>query len=89
MASSWGRKETLITPPTVPVYTFTAFGVALMCLCFFAWQRVAFSMPIMQRSYFTEYVRAAVGLGLPSGRRVPAVLSRRSEKAAAAPCPAG
>ena len=33
MASSWGRKETLITPPTVPVYTFTAFGVALMCLC--------------------------------------------------------
>jgi len=61
MASSWGRKETLITPPTVPVYTFTAFGVALMCLCFFAWQRVAFSMPIMQRSYFTEYVRAAVG----------------------------
>ena len=61
MASSWGRKETLITPPTVPVYTFTAFAVALMCLCFFAWQRVAFSMPIMQRSYFTEYVRAAVG----------------------------
>lgn len=61
MASTWGRKETLITPPTVPVYTFTAFGVALMCLCFFAWQRVAFSMPIMQRSYFTEYVRAAVG----------------------------
>jgi type IV secretory pathway TraG/TraD family ATPase VirD4 len=63
MASTWGRKETLITPPTVPVYTFTAFGVALMCLCFFAWQRVAFSMPIMQRSYFTEYVRAAVGSG--------------------------
>ena len=61
MASAWGRKETLITPPTVPVYTFTAFGVALMCLCFFAWQRIAFSMPIMQRSYFTEYVRAAVG----------------------------
>jgi hypothetical protein len=61
MASTWGRKETLITPPTVPVYTFTAFGVALVCLCFFAWQSVAFSMPIMQRSYFTEYVRAAVG----------------------------
>ena len=61
MASSWGRKETLITPPTVPVYTFTAFAVALMCLCFFAWQMVAFSLPIMQRSYFTEYVRAAVG----------------------------
>jgi hypothetical protein len=63
MASTWGRKETLITPPTVPVYTFTAFSVALTCLCFFAWQRVAFSMPIMQRSYFTEYVRAAVGSG--------------------------
>lgn len=61
MASTWGRRETLITPPTVPVYTFTAFGVALMCLGLFAWQRVAFSMPIMQRSYFTEYVRAAVG----------------------------
>ncbi|AXC13966.1 IncF plasmid conjugative transfer protein TraD [Acidisarcina polymorpha] len=61
MASTWGRKETLITPPTVPVYTFTAIGVALMCLCFFAWQRVAFSMSIMQRSYLTEYVRAAAG----------------------------
>jgi len=53
MASTWGRKETLITPPTVPVYTFTAIGVALMCLCFFTWQRVAFSMSIMQRSYLT------------------------------------
>ena len=61
MASTWGRRETLITPPTVPVYTFTAFGVALLCLCLFAWQRVAFSMPIMQRSYFMEYVRSAVG----------------------------
>ena len=61
MPSTWGRKETLITPPTVPVYTFTAVGVALMCLCFFASQRVAFSMSIMQRSYLTEYVRAAAG----------------------------
>ena len=61
MASTWGRRETLITPPTVPVYTFTAFGVALMCIRLFAWQKVAFSMPIMQRSYFTEYFRAAVG----------------------------
>jgi type IV secretory pathway TraG/TraD family ATPase VirD4 len=67
MASTWGRKETLITPPTVPVYTFTAFGAALMCLCLFAWQRVAFSMPIMQRSYFTEYVRAAVGSAFHQG----------------------
>ena len=61
MASNWGRKETLITPPAVPVYTFTAFGVALICLCLFAWQQVAFSMPIMQQSYLTDYVRAAVG----------------------------
>jgi hypothetical protein len=61
MASNWGRKETFITPPTVPVYTFTAFGAAILCLCFYGWQQIRFSMNTLQRTYLTDYVRAAVG----------------------------
>ncbi|WP_419806350.1 type IV secretion system DNA-binding domain-containing protein [Terriglobus sp.] len=61
MAATWGRNETIITPPTVPIYTFSAIGVGLLCLCLFVWQRAALSLPVMQRSYLADYVRASVG----------------------------
>lgn len=61
MAASWGRNETIITPPTVPIYTFSALGVGLLCLFLFVWQRAALSLPVMQRSYLADYVRSSVG----------------------------
>ena len=61
MAATWGRNETIITPPTVPIYTFFAIGGSLLCLCLFVWQRAALSLPVMQRSYLADYVRASVG----------------------------
>jgi len=61
MATRWGRKETIIWPPHLPILSYTAVATALLCTCFFVWQRVNFSMPPLQRSYITEYIRSQVG----------------------------
>ena len=44
MAATWGRNETIITPPTVPIYTFSALGFGVLCLFLFVWQRAALSL---------------------------------------------
>ena len=61
MAATWGRNETIITPPSVPIYTFSALGFGVLCLFLFVWQRAALSLPVMQRSYLSDYVRSSVG----------------------------
>jgi len=61
MATQWGRKETIIWPPHVPMLSYTAFAAALLCTCFFVWQRFTFSMTPLQRSYITEYIRSDIG----------------------------
>ena len=61
MATQWGRKETIIWPPHVPMLSYTAVATALLCTCLFVWQRFAFSMTPLQRSYMTEYIRSQVG----------------------------
>ena len=61
MATQWGRKETIIRPPHVPMLSYTAVAMALLCTCLFVWQRFAFSMMPLQRSYMTEYIRSQVG----------------------------
>ena len=61
MATQWGRKETIIWPPHVPMLSYTAVATALLCTCLFVWQRFTFSMSPLQRSYMTEYIRSQVG----------------------------
>jgi hypothetical protein len=61
MATKWGRKETIIWPPHVPILSFTAVATAVLCTCLFMWQRVAFSLEPLQSSYITEYIRSEVG----------------------------
>jgi hypothetical protein len=61
MATQWGRKETIIWPPHVPMLSYTAVATALLCTCLFVWQRFTFSMTPLQRSYITEYGRSDIG----------------------------
>ena len=61
MATQWGRKETIIWPPHVPMMSYTAVATALLCTCCFVWQRLHFSLPPLQKSYITEYLRSQVG----------------------------
>jgi hypothetical protein len=61
MATQWGRKETIIWPPHVPMLSYTAVAMALLCTCLFVWQRFTFSINALQRSYITEYLRSDIG----------------------------
>ena len=61
MATQWGRKETIIWPPHVPILSYTAVASAVLCTCLFIWQRLAFTMTPLQKSYITEYIRSGVG----------------------------
>ena len=61
MANKWGRKETIIWPPHVPILSYTAVAIAVLCTCFFIWQRLNFSLPPLEKSYITEYARSQVG----------------------------
>ena len=61
MATQWGRKETIIWPPHVPILSYTAVATAFLCTCLFIWQRLHFSLTPLQKSYITEYIRSGVG----------------------------
>src|ERR1039458_8520441 len=61
MATQWGRKETIIWPPHVPMLSYTAIATALLCSSLFVWQRYTVSITPLQRSYMTEYARSQVG----------------------------
>lgn len=61
MATQWGRKETIIWPPHVPLISYCAIAGALLLTLFFAWERYAFQLPPLQKAYMTDLVRADVG----------------------------
>ncbi len=61
MATQWGRKETIIWPPHVPLMSYCAIGGTLFLTLFFAWQRYAFQLPPLQKAYVADYVRSGVG----------------------------
>ncbi len=76
MANQWGRKETIIWPPHVPVMSYSAVATAILCTCFFLWQRLHFSLPPLQRSYLTEYIRSTVGSDISGTRELSASVPR-------------
>jgi hypothetical protein len=41
--------------------SYTAVATAILCTCFFIWQRLHFSLSPVQQSYITEYIRSQVG----------------------------
>jgi hypothetical protein len=61
MATQWGRKESIIWPPHVPLMSYSGVAGALLLTVFFAWQTYAFQLPPLQKAYWTDYVRAGVG----------------------------
>jgi hypothetical protein len=80
MATQWGRRETIIWPPHVPILTYTAIATALLCTCLFVWQCLAFSMTPLQRSYVSEYIRSGVGGAFKCSRVIQPLVSGRSKE---------
>ena len=61
MKPDWGRKETVVWPPHVPIYTYSAVAFALLCTIFFCWERLRFQQTPLQRTYAGAFARAAAG----------------------------
>jgi type IV secretory pathway TraG/TraD family ATPase VirD4 len=61
MATHWGRKETIIWPPHVPLMSYSAVAAALLLTCLLLWHRVRFAMPPLEQAYIGDYVRASAG----------------------------
>ena len=61
MATQWGRKETVIWPPTSPVYTWGAAFIGLMFTCALLWVRFTFGQTTLQQFYTPAYVRSTAG----------------------------
>ena len=61
MASHWGRKETVIWPPQMPVWTYSAIALTLFASCFIFLAQYRKGDSELERSYTTAYVRSMVG----------------------------
>ena len=57
----WGRKETIVWPPQVPIYSWAIFGAAVLATVFFAWEHLRFSQSVLQRSYTSTYIQSSIG----------------------------
>ncbi|ADW71402.1 type IV secretion system DNA-binding domain-containing protein [Granulicella tundricola] len=60
MATQWGRRETAVWPPHMPIYTYLGVASALLCTLIFVWQNYSFWQTPLQQSYATEYLRAQI-----------------------------
>ncbi len=60
MASEWGRKETIFWPPHVPIWTYGAVLLTLVCTVLFGWEKLL-TLSTLQRSYSADYVRSEIG----------------------------
>lgn len=61
MAEPWGRKETIVWQPHMPIYSYAALAGAVLCAVLFLWESYAFQQEPLRKAYLTEYVRATVG----------------------------
>jgi type IV secretory pathway TraG/TraD family ATPase VirD4 len=57
----WGRKETIVWPPHAPIYTFSAFALAVLATVFFVWQHFRFSESPLRRDYTPAYIQSLIG----------------------------
>ena len=60
MASQWGRKETVIWPPQVPIYTIgtVIFAVPILLMLLFG---LYITKPFLARNYTGDYLKSAAG----------------------------
>lgn len=61
MASHWGRKETVIWPPQMPVWTYSAIALTLFASCFSFLAQYRKGGSQLEKSYTTAYIRSMVG----------------------------
>ena len=61
MATHWGRKETIIWPPHVPLMSYSAIAGALLFTCLLLWQQVRIAMTPLEQAYIGDYVCARAG----------------------------
>ena len=58
---TWGREETIVWPPHIPIYAWSTIACALLLTLFFCWQHVRFGMSPLQQSYASTYLEATTG----------------------------
>jgi len=59
-AVHWGRKETIITPPQSPVYSYAAASAALLLTVVLLYVYAAFLMPPLQRLDLAAYIESGI-----------------------------
>ena len=57
----WGRKETIVWPPHVPIYTFSALAFGAFATLFFMWQFLRFTETPLRRTYTPTYIQSLIG----------------------------
>jgi len=74
----WGRKESIITPPQLPVYSYAAASAVLLLTVVFLWIYAAFLMPPLQRLDLTAYIETGIlsPVRNTSNYRLPSVADR-------------
>ena len=60
MSGQWGRKETIIWPPQIPIYTYGALILAAPITVFLLWTLFALK-PFLQRNYTGAYIKSSFG----------------------------
>ncbi|MCL2660597.1 MAG: type IV secretion system DNA-binding domain-containing protein [Acidobacteriaceae bacterium] len=61
MAFQWGRRERIYFPPRAPIYKLTAFLLTALMAAVFVFLQINVVMTVMQRSYWTDYIRSGIG----------------------------
>ena len=64
MKTTWGRDETIVWPPHLPIYSFSAVGLSLLAILLFLWQQTRFAMTPLQSAYIGDYVRSTSGAAI-------------------------
>ena len=59
--NAWGRKETLVFPPHVPIYSYSALGLALLLTLLFGWEHLRFGTTPLEKAYSGAYLRSSAG----------------------------
>ena len=61
MGTEWGREETIVWQPHMPIYSYMALAVTFVCAVLFVFEWHAFQQSALQKAYTGAYLRATVG----------------------------
>ena len=69
MNTHWGRKETIVTPPQAPIYSYTAIALALILTVAFLRIYMGVFMPPLERYDLWPFIQSGALTGLkPTGQ---------------------